>query len=516
MLCDALSSSRFAIAGKQSGVDALVFVGACAKPSVWIAGDLTPTDLWGSSPAQTEQALAAHGRVASIGVAGENRVRFATISNEGRHAGRGGLGAVMGAKRLKAVVVRGDARPPLADPEAVTCRARDLARRSLGGATAKYREVGTAGNLTAFARVGALPTRNFAGASLPGLDRLDPEALERGRKHERSSCAACNIGCEHSYHIGNGTRVRVEYESLFALGPLCGIDDPEAVLRASQRCDELGLDTISAGGTMAFAMECRERGHLEAAPRFGDAEGLLAALEDIARRRGAGALLAEGSRRAAWRIGHDSLDFAPQVKGLEIPGYEPRALQTMALGFAVGTRGADHNRSGAYELDFSTEVDRFHGDARSARLSIEPELRAALMDSMILCKFLRNAFEDVFSESAAMLREVVGWDVDAAELRGTARRIADLKKAFNIREGWTPADDTLPRRLLERALPAGAAQGAHLPAERLAAMVRAYNVARGFSPEGYLRGEAIADLRRDVALGDVSPWACEPPSRRRA
>jgi aldehyde:ferredoxin oxidoreductase len=373
--------------------------------------------------------------VASIGVAGENGVRFATISNEGRHAGRGGLGAVMGAKRLKAVVVRGDRRPPLADPEAVARRARDLARRALGPATAKYREVGTAGNLSAFARVGALPTRNFRGESMPGVDRLDPASLARDRGHGRASCAACNIGCEHFYRLADETRVRVEYESLFALGPLCGIDDPNAVLQASHRCDELGLDTISTGGTIAFAMECRERGYLETAPGFGDAEGMLSLLEDIALRRGGGALLAEGSRRAAGAIGRDSLDFAPQVKGLEIPGYEPRALQTMALGFAVGTRGADHNRSGAYELDFSTDVDRFRGDDRAAARAVEPELRAALMDSMILCKFLRHALDDLFEESAAMLREVVGWDVDAEELRSTTRRIADLKKAFNIREG---------------------------------------------------------------------------------
>jgi aldehyde:ferredoxin oxidoreductase len=494
MLCDALSSSHFAIAGKHSGFDALVFTGTCDEPSVWIAGELKPTDLWGRSPAETEAALAPHGRVASIGVAGENGVRFATISNEGRHAGRGGLGAVMGAKLLKAVVVRGDERPSVADPAAVTRRARSLARRSLGGATAKYREVGTAGNLSAFARVGALPTHNFRGDTVPGVDRLDPEALKGAYDHGQNSCAACNIGCEHLYRVKDGRQVRVEYESLFALGPLCGVDEPEAVLGASRRCDELGLDTISAGGTIAFAMECGERGYLPAVPRFGDAAGVLSLLDDIALRRGVGALLAEGSRRAAWAIGRDSLDFAPQVKGLELPGYEPRALQTMALGFAVGTRGADHNRSGAYELDFSTEVDRFHGDERAAALAVEPELRAALMDSLILCKFLRHAIDDFFGECAAMLQEVVGWNVDAEELRRTASRIVDLKKAFNVREGWTPADDTLPRRLLEQPLPEGAAAGARLSPERLTRMIRAYNVARNWTEEGYLRADALNDL----------------------
>jgi aldehyde:ferredoxin oxidoreductase len=382
----------------------------------------------------------------------------------------------------------------------LTRRARSLARRSLGEATAKYREVGTAGNLSAFARVGALPTHNFRGDSVAGVDRLDPEGLKRTHEHVRNSCTACTIGCEHVYRVKDGSSVRVEYESLFALGPLCGIGEADAVLEASRRCDELGLDTISAGGTIAFAMECGERGYLPGAPPFGDAKGLLSLLDDIALRRGAGALLAEGSRRAARAIGNDSLDFAPQVKGLELPGYEPRALQTMALGFAVGTRGADHNRSGAYELDFSTSVDRFHGDDRAAALAVEPELRAALMDSLILCKFLRHAIDDLFAESAAMLREVVGWSVGVDELRRTASRIVDLKKAFNIREGWKPADDTLPRRLLEQPLPEGAAAGARLTPERLARMIRAYNVARGWSEDGYLRADALSDLGLDVSV----------------
>ena len=500
LVCDALSSSHFAIEGKHSGYDALVFAGACERPSVWKAGALEPTDLWGRTPAETEAALSADGRVASIGVAGENGVRFATISNDGRHAGRGGLGAVMGAKQLKAVVVRGDDRPSLADPEAVAARARCLASRSHGEATAKYRELGTAGNLPAFARLGALPTRNFSGEPVAGLEGLDPERLQPDRGHVRKSCASCTIGCEHLYRTRSGSPVRVEYESLFALGPLCGIHEPDAVLEASRRCDELGLDTVSTGGTVAFAMECAERGYLRGVPPFGDGEGLVAVIDDIAHRVGVGALLAEGSRRAAREIGHDSLDFAPQVKGLELPGYEPRSLQTMALGFAVGTRGADHNRSGAYELDFSSEVDRFRGDERAARLALEPELRAALMDSLVLCKFLRHAIDDLFEESASMLREIVGWDMNADEMRRVASRIVDLKKAFNMREGWKPEDDTLPPRLLEEALPDGAGRGARMTADRLAKMIRAYNLAHGWSEEGRLGDAALAELGADLQL----------------
>ncbi len=500
LVCDALSSSHFALAGKQTGFDALVFVGACDAPSIWVDGDVEPTDLWGASPEETEAALTARGRVASIGVAGERGVRFATISNEGRHAGRGGLGAVMGAKRLKAVVVAGDHRVELAEPAAVARRARELSRRARGPATAKYRSLGTAANLLVFDRLAALPTRNFQRGTFEGAEALSAESLQSERGDERQSCAACNIGCEHRYRTRDGEPTRVEYESLFALGPLCGIADPDVVLEATRRCDRLGLDTISAGGTLAFAMECGERGLLEGAPRFGDGPGLLRALDDIAHRRGLGDLLAEGSRRAAAAIGGGSLAFAPQVKGLEIPGYEPRALQTMALGFAVGSRGADHNRSGAYELDFSERVDRLHGNGESAALATEPEDRAALLDSLILCKFLRGALDDPFADAAAMLREVTGWEVDGAELRQVARRIVDLRKAMNQREGWRRRDDTLPTRFLDEPLPTGVAAGARIPRERLDAMIDAYYRARGWTEHGTLAADAVADLRLDSPL----------------
>jgi aldehyde:ferredoxin oxidoreductase len=186
----------------------------------------------------------------------------------------------------------------------------------------------------------------------------------------------------------------------------------------------------------------------------------------------------------ALAIGHDSIEFAPQVKGLEIPGYDPRGLQTMALGFAVGTRGADHNRSGAYEVDFSEAVDRRNAGLENIPLAIETENKAALMDSLILCKFLRGVFEDFYAEAAEMLRLVTGWDITAEELRGTAARIVTAKKRFNIEAGWTPAEDTLPQRLLTDALPEDAR--ASLAPEQLSTLVRGYNVARGWTPEGWL------------------------------
>jgi len=509
LVSDGLSSSHFAIEGKRTGVDAIVLVGACREPSELVNGELRPTALWGASAEETRVALEGFGRVAAIGVAGENRVRFATISNDGRHAGRGGLGAVMGAKRLKALVVRGGCPTRLAHPERVAALARELSRRSLGPATAKYRELGTAANVMAFNRIAALPTRNFQTSCWDAAEALSPEELVLDRRRTRSACASCTIGCEHRYPLranGNGEddggSARIEYESLFALGPLCGVADPDAVIALSRRCDALGLDTVSAGGTLAFAMECRERGILDAAPRFGDVDAMLATLDEIAHRRGLGARLAEGSRRLAREIGGDALDFAAQVKGLELPGYEPRALQTMALGFAVGTRGADHNRSGAYEVDFSADGERTRGSAEGARRAVETENRAALTDSLILCKFLRGVFEDFYGESAALLEAVTGWEFDAAELQAVARRIVALRKALNIREGWTPALDTLPERFFREPLPDGASAGARLPRERLAGMIVAYHRARGWSDDGYLLAAERCDLARDTALAE--------------
>src|SRR5207245_4508875 len=192
--------------------------------------------------------------------------------------------------------------------------------------------------------------------------------------------------------------------------------------------------------SIAFAMECAEKGVLqEEGLRFGNAGKMLALLPQIAARQGLGALLAEGTRRAALQIGGDAPNFAPHVKGLEIPGYEPRALQTMALGFAVGSRGADHNRSGAYEIDFSAGADRLHGSPEAARLAVDTEDRAALLDSLILCKFLRGVFSDLYAESAELLARVTGWDVSAEELHTVARRIVTAKKLSNFREGWTAA-----------------------------------------------------------------------------
>jgi aldehyde:ferredoxin oxidoreductase len=505
MLNDALSSSHFAISGKLTGHDAIVVRGACDQPSVLaVDGDgvrlLDAAGLWGLPAAEAEKRLRERlgrgWRVAAIGPAGERCVRYATISHDGRHAGRGGLGAVLGAKRVKAVAVRAATKVAPADPQAVLAAARDLRARSFGPATAKYRELGTLANLLAFNAISALPARNFQAATFAGAPRLAAEELAELRTVARNSCASCTIGCEHIYAARGGRQMRVEYENVFALGPMCGVSDPDAVLAASGLCDELGLDTISAGGTIAWAMECAERGLIDAPwLRFGDAGALLRALAETGAREGIGGLLAEGSRRAAERVGGGSAEFAPHVKGLELPGYEPRTMHAMALGLAVNARGADHNRSGAYEADLSGDHDRFAGGDAHVLAAIETEDRAAVMDSLILCKFLRGVFGEPFGEWASLLSAVTGWGVDGAELRRTARRIVMAKRVFNIREGWQPSDDWLPERLLSEPVTTGSGRVAALTPERLRGMIDSYYAARGLDAGGHPDAAALTDLR---------------------
>jgi len=504
MLNDALASSQFAISGKLTGHDAIVVTGTCARPSVLLVDGsgarlIDAGDLWGLPAAEAEKRLRERlgrgWRAATIGPAGERGVRYATISHDGRHAGRGGLGTVLGAKRLKGVAVRAATKVASAHPQAVLEAARDLRARSFGPATAKYRELGTLANLLAFNAISTLPTRNFQAATFAGAPRLAAEDLAEMRGVARSGCASCTIGCEHIYAARGGKQMRVEYENVFALGPMCGVSDPDAVLAASGRCDELGLDTISAGGTIAWAMECAERGLIDAPwLRFGDGDALLRAVQEIGARQGLGELLAEGSRRAAEQVGGGSEAFALQVKGLELPGYEPRTMQAMAIGLAVNARGADHNRSGAYEADLSGEHDRLEGGAGQVTAAIETEDRAAVMDSLILCKFLRGVFSEPFDEWATLLSAVTGWDVDGAELRQTARRIVLAKRVFNIREGWTPEDDWLPERLLSEPLRIGSGRVATLTPGRLRGMIDGYYAERGLDGEGRPDEASVAGL----------------------
>ncbi|MSR31040.1 MAG: aldehyde:ferredoxin oxidoreductase [Gemmataceae bacterium] len=508
-ICDALSSSHFALAGKKTGADAIVLTGQSIDLALLVVDDgkveKLSAEAWrGVSARETgeevQKKLGPDFQVAAIGPAGENGVLFANLSHEKRHAGRGGLGAVLGAKRIKALAVRGSQRVDIFDSPGVVEKARALSQRSFGPATAKYRELGTLANLPVFNRLNILPSKNFQqGSFLPdsGWDLEDGSKLRKAARH---SCAACTIGCEHLYE-GKAGQVRVEYESMFALGSLVGIEDPQETVELVHLCDALGLDTISSGGTIAFAMECVEKGWLdEPWLTWGNSRAIEKALKQIVSGEGVGKILRRGTRLAAEVIGHGAREIAPQVKGLELPGYEPRGLQSMALGLAVSTRGADHNRSGAYEADFSPSVDRFHGDERSAFAAVESENRAAWIDSLILCKFLRGVFTDFYEETAELVRLVTGWDFTAMEAETLSRRVVNLKKQFNIREGWTRDEDTLPPRFLQEPLPLAGGGSANLPAERLEKMIAAYYHHRGWTTEGQIPSGELTALGLDPIL----------------
>lgn len=498
-IADSLSSSHFALELKRLGLDAIVITGQAPSPTyVVIQGEEVEIrhagHLRGKPPGETEPLIRSElncqtACVASIGTAGENLVRFATISNEGRHAGRGGVGAVMGSKNLKAIAVCGNRQTSVAHPNDVEAIANVLRRRSAGSLTDKYRSLGTVANLAVFNRLGTLPTRNFQQATFEGADALSGETLSATHFSRRHGCASCTIRCERLFKSGNGEQ-RLEYETLFALGPLCGVDDPEYVLEAAHLCDRYGLDTISTGGTIAWAIETADKGLLPEARalglHFGHGDGVLAAIHSIARRDGAGDLLAEGSKRAAAAIGGGSSEWAMHVKGLELPGYDPRSLKTMALGLAVSPRGACHNRSGAYEADFSGEVDRFRGDAGRGAIVAASEDFAAVLDSLIVCKFLRKCFTEFYAEAADIVGHVTGWDYSGAELRNAGERIHTLKKLFNIREHWQPEDDWLPERLLNDTVPDGPGAGAAVSRAELREMLRGYYQAREWDERGFV------------------------------
>jgi len=511
---DSLSSSFLATELKKTCGDALIILGCAATPTLLYIEDghpqfLDATEFMGLSTSEAERAVKEkmgdpRVRVASIGPAGELLVKFASIANDGgRQAGRCGPGAVMGSKNLKALALRGYKEVDPAEPEAIREYGRDLSRRSLGAATEKYRDLGTMANVSVFNRLGALPTRNFQQSTFEGAEQVSGEQFHQKHLVKNAHCANCTIGCEKILATSDGGEKasgRVEYESLFALGPLCGVADPNMVIRAASLCDELGMDTISAGATVAWAMECFEKGLLTPEDtggidlRFGNAEALLAVLDHIGHRRGIGNLLAEGSRRAAAQLGQGSEAWAMHVKGLELPGYEPRSLKTMALGLAVSPRGACHNRSSAYEADFSTQVDRLKVDETRGRIAAEKEDFEAVLDSLIWCKFLRKAFNDFYQESAQVYQMITGWEMTPEELKRAGDRINTLKKLFNVREGWIRADDTLPPRVLHEKLPTGVVAGVGLTKEELDYMIARYYQARGWTGDGLIPESKLAEL----------------------
>ena len=530
MIGDSLSGSFWSHTLRRAGYDALVLTGRADALSYLViqddqvrirkAGHLAGLDTFATEDAVRGELGSEEFSVSAIGPAGERLVRFALIANDrGRMAGRTGLGAVLGSKNLKAIAVSGSRTIRIADMAGLEPLAMDLARRCQGPMTEKYRGLGTPSNVLVFDYLGTLHTRNYRQITFAGAEKVSGEALSRRYVERVVACSGCPVACEHVAVVRDGpfagARSRIDYEPLYAVTSLWGVDDLRPAIRAIELAGLAGVDAISAGTAVAWAIECFERGILKRSdfdglePRFGNAEAGIALLEKITRREGIGDLLAEGTRRAAAQVGHDSGDFAMQVKGLEMAGYDPRGLKTMGLGYAVGTRGACHNRAPGYSADIQGRVSRFAGGPEHGAALVDLEDKAALLDSLGICKFIRAVFGDFYAEASRLYRAVTGLELTPEMLATAGSRICNLKKAFNISEGWTAADDRLPRRALADAVPAGPNREPLVMQEaELRAMIGGYYAARGWTADGLIpKSQLIAlglgDLAEDV--GAIRP-----------
>jgi len=495
---------------KAAGFDAIVVEGRAASPVyLWVHdGEAELRDalhLWGleNKPVHTaicEELGEKQARIALCGPAGEKQVRFASILADLKHAaGRTGLGAVMGSKNLKAVAVRGRGRVPMAEPDQVGALARWL-RDNYRELVGKFADMGTGVSVIPYNRAGALPVHNFRDGHLEGADILGREGLAEHVVVRMESCYACAISCKKVAVLDSPYNVDPayggpEYETAASLGSNCGVTDVYAMTKASERCNALGLDTISTGGTIAFAMECFEEGLLGPEEtggldlRFGNAEAMLQLVEMIAARQGIGDLLADGSKRAAERIGNGAERLAVHVKGQELPYHDPRIQHGLGLGYAVSYTGADHCHSAFdsnYEQEPSMDSVRNLGvlepmpatwlGPEKVRAILYGGLRLHLNNCLCLCNFLPYGNDQV----VAAVRAVTGWDTNAWELWKTAERLVTMARAFNVRQGFTPADDRLPPRMGESLGSKGA--GAPIDPDAVQAALPFYYEMMGWHP----------------------------------
>jgi len=513
---EAKSHGFFGSEMKRAGYDAIIFENKAEKPIyIWIDDDnvqfMDAKHLWGKSPQETETLIKEelgdyYIRVAAIGLAGEKLSRIACIMNDRtRAAGRTGMGAVMGSKNLKAIAIRGTKDVKVAHPEEFLEFVKMLHERMKGPATTKYRTLGTPLNVLVHNALGALPTRNFTNATFEGAEKVSGEYLNERFVVRIVGCSSCAMRCEHIAVVPEGpykgTTVRVEYEPLWAFGPNCGVDRMDAILKAMELCNYYGLDSLSAGNIVGFAMDCYEHGILTEKDtgglklKFGNAEAMVKLVHMMARREGLGDVLAEGVKRAAERIGKGAEKLANHIKGLEMTGYDIRGLKTAAVGYAVSFRGADHNRHGAYSLDLKGTVDRFKFEKGRSKLVIEIEDLYTIIDSLIICKFSRGIYYEGFEDLAKYYTLVTGLSMTAEELRLAGERINNLGRLFNIREGFTRKDDHLPPKVMSTPIPDDTvSKGSYITQEELDFMLDDYYAARGWTREGIPTLEKLREL----------------------
>ncbi len=482
---------------KLAGFDALIVEGASQKPVYLLLESgrvkiLPASALWGKTTYETQALLrqkhGSNARVACIGPAGENGVLISCIiCDAGRAAGRTGLGAVMGSKKLKAVVARGSRSVELADPEKARREALRLFKKLRENrVTSKvFPERGTASAIGVVNRAGVLPTKNFQESLFePWLDKSDRELMQKilvGKK----ACWSCPMACGRRTRVASkefsGEGDGPEYEAIWALGPMCGVSSIEAIAKANYLANELGLDAISLGNTIACAMELNKRGLLPKEKlvgvrlEFGNPYALIECVWRTAYRVGIGEDISLGAKRLAERYG--APDVAMHAKGLELPAYDPRGLQGMALAYATSNRGGCHLRALVvmHELFGVKEVhDRF-STVGKARLVKEMQDAFAVIDSLVVCKFLFYAIS--IDDIVPYLCAATGWELGVDQLRTIGERIYNLERLFINREGFGEADDALPKRLVESPISSGESAG-HVA--RLEEMLGEYYALRGW------------------------------------
>lgn len=509
ILGESYSSGFFSEHLKKAGYDILIIEGKSEEPVFLKIFDndielCDASSIWGATCWDTEDILRSDlGEkrlgVLSIGPAGENIVRFACITSDRyRQAGRCGLGAVMGVKKLKAIAVHGSSRIEVASLDGLLEIAREIVERSKSARIEHHRVYGTLGTLEIANTQEALPTRNWTYGFFEKAENIDAEYMLENTFVKDVGCLdRCPIKCGKYNVVKDGpfrgaAVVGPEYQTTYALGPNCFIDDLRIVIKANELCDKLGIDTISGGCTVAFAMECFERGILSEEDvgfklRFGDPEALIKLLELIAYRKGIGNLLAEGSKKASEKLGAEAL--AVHVKGLECPGYDARVLKGTALQYAVSSRGACHLRARMQVPELTGVVDRL-GIEGKGRLVKEREDLFTLFDSLIVCKFALPIFE--LPDIAKAHSYATGITLTEKELLTIGERITNLERLFNVREGVTRECDTLPERILSHPN-----RGLVTSKEELNVMLNEYYRVRGWDLE---TGKPTVEKLRELNL----------------
>ncbi|MCD6493479.1 MAG: aldehyde ferredoxin oxidoreductase family protein [Archaeoglobaceae archaeon] len=472
---------------KKAGVDFLYITGRAEKPVYLLIEDdnievRDASHLWGKDTFETEEILKKDhkGEVLCIGQAGENLVRFACISHrKGRQFGRAGVGAVMGSKNLKAVVVKGSSRVEVANPEELREFRKWLiktARERLQSLT-KY---GTPGIMSLTNEAGVLPTRYWTKGSFDGFEDINAEALSRYVK-KHTACYGCAVVCGIISKTEDAEVEGPEYETLFALGSLCENNDLKAIIKAAELCDRYGMDTITTGNVIAFLMACSEIGEVEEDIKFGDSEKIIELIKKIAFRERIGNILAEGVSRAAEIL---KVSVEPiHCKGLEPPGYDPRGLFGMALGYAVSPRGACHMRSCAYRPNLMGAVDRTSPKGQAALVK-ELEDMYCVVDSFILCRFvcLPVIGPILWEELAKLYWITTNEPITVEDLKKAGERICDLVREFNIREGVK--EDKLPSKFLKVTLEKGMSERTLVSEEDFKEMLEEYYILRGWKRGG--------------------------------